>query len=443
MFTFWGIGVIIPQPSEKEEKSMGNRKDSKGRLLKENEQQRANGQYMYTYKEPSTGKTRFYYSWRLEKTDRNPAGKKLKAALREMEEELRKKAAVGISVRAESMTVEQAVTKYLLTKNNQRLSTRKGYVTTTRFLETQPLWKMKISDIATMDAKIIVGEWQTKQNKSYSQIHNYVGVLRPCFRMLVESDIIYKNPFDFKLSDVVVNNMQKRQALTTEDKNVYLKYIRNDEHYKRYYPIFHILFNTGIRVSELCALTIGDVNFEDSTILVSKQLFKEENGQYIVTPLKMKQADISRVIRVSPDTLEQFKIAIADRAKLKEELIVKDSRGNEYQGFIFLDKDRTPCVATNIESRFKWAYNKYERTYKRYIPRVTPHVCRHTYATELYRHGVSLKSAQYLLGHSSPDITARIYTDTDENRANEELAQLYKKKIVEEVGSEDFIDLDD
>jgi len=419
------------------------RRDSKGRILKENEVQRSDGQYMFTYKDPSTKKTKYVYSWRLEKTDRNPAGKKIKPALREIEKELQKKEAVGIGPAAEMMTVEQAVTRYLKTKQNQRLSTRKGYVTTTNFLETQPLWKMKVSDISTMDAKIIVGEWQTKQSRSYSQIHNYVGVLRPCFRMLMESDIIYKNPFDFKLSDVVVNNMKKREALTTQDMKAYLKYIKNDEHYGKYYPIFHILFNTGLRVSELCGLTISDIDFKESTINVGKQLFKEEDGKYIVTPLKMKKADISRVIRVNAETLEQFRIAIQTRPVLEKELVVYDKEGNSYQGFIFLDKDNTPCVANNIESRFKWAYNKYDRIYKYYIPRVTPHVCRHTFATELYRKGVSIKSAQYLLGHSSPDITARIYVDTDENRANEELSQLYKQEILEDLNEDEYLDLDD
>lgn len=442
MFTFGGDCVTIPQ-NYRRIKQMEVRRDTKGRLLKANEVQRADGQYMFTYKDSSTQKVKYYYSWRLEKTDRNPAGKKLKPALREMEAELQRKQAVGMSVASETMTVEQAVTKYLLTKQNAKLSTRKGYKTTTSYLKTQPLWKMKVSDLTIMDAKVIVGEWQTGQGKSFSQIHNYIGVLRPCFRGLVESDIIYKNPFDFKLSDVVVNNMKKRQALKSEDKAAYLKYIKNDEHYSKYYPIFHILFETGVRVSELCGLTISDVDFEESTITVSKQLFKEENGNYIVTPLKMKKADISRIIKVSPATLEQFRIAIESRPILKKELIVKDDRGNEHSGFIFLDKDNTPCVANNIESRFKWAYDKYDRTYKRYIPKVTPHVCRHTYATELYRHGISLKSAQYLLGHSSPDITARIYTDTDENRANDELAQLYKKEIIEEVGDNEYIDLED
>lgn len=62
------------------------------------------------------------------------------------------------------------------------------------------------------------------------------------------------------------------------------------------------------------------------------------------------------------------------------------------------------------------------------------YVCRHTFATELYRRGVSLKSAQYLLGHSTPDITARIYVDSDEGTANDEMLAKLVSDISEDLG---------
>jgi site-specific recombinase XerD len=41
---------------------------------------------------------------------------------------------------------------------------------------------------------------------------------------------------------------------------------------------------------------------------------------------------------------------------------------------------------------------------------VTPHIFRHTYATRLFHNGVDIKTAQYLLGHSSIQVTLGIYT---------------------------------
>lgn len=55
---------------------------------------------------------------------------------------------------------------------------------------------------------------------------------------------------------------------------------------------------------------------------------------------------------------------------------------------------------------------------------VRPHMLRHTYATNLYRAGIDLKTAQYLLGHSSIQMTANIYTHMDKEDAASSIAQL-------------------
>ena len=52
------------------------RKDNKGRILREGEQQRSDGRYMYSYTDSVTGKKKFVYSWKLERHDKVPTGKK-------------------------------------------------------------------------------------------------------------------------------------------------------------------------------------------------------------------------------------------------------------------------------------------------------------------------------------------------------------------------------
>lgn len=53
-----------------------------------------------------------------------------------------------------------------------------------------------------------------------------------------------------------------------------------------------------------------------------------------------------------------------------------------------------------------------------------PHILRHSYATNLYRAGIDLKTAQYLLGHSSIQMTANIYTHMEKEDASASLIQL-------------------
>lgn len=55
----------------------------------------------------------------------------------------------------------------------------------------------------------------------------------------------------------------------------------------------------------------------------------------------------------------------------------------------------------------------------------TPHIFRHTYATNLYYAGIDIKTAQYLLGHSSLDMTLKVYTHLD----NEQTNTIAKEKI--------------
>ena len=50
------------------------RKDDRGRILRDGEQQRADGRYMYTYRDPLTRKVSYIYSWKLEPHDRVPSG---------------------------------------------------------------------------------------------------------------------------------------------------------------------------------------------------------------------------------------------------------------------------------------------------------------------------------------------------------------------------------
>lgn len=67
----------------------GKRRDNKNRLLRTGEQQRADGRYMYTYKD-NAGRTVYVYSWKLEPTDRVPARKRDRMSLREKEKEIQK-----------------------------------------------------------------------------------------------------------------------------------------------------------------------------------------------------------------------------------------------------------------------------------------------------------------------------------------------------------------
>ena len=59
--------------------------------------------------------------------------------------------------------------------------------------------------------------------KSYSAIHSIRGVLRPAFQMAVDDDILRKNPFEFMLATVVVNDSVTHEAITRKEERAFLE----------------------------------------------------------------------------------------------------------------------------------------------------------------------------------------------------------------------------
>ena len=88
---------------------MRERRDNKGRILRRGEQQRKDGSYMYTVLDPVTKKRKFIYSWKLERHDKMPAGKKPDLSLREKIKLLERDLANGISLSGGDMTVLELV----------------------------------------------------------------------------------------------------------------------------------------------------------------------------------------------------------------------------------------------------------------------------------------------------------------------------------------------
>lgn len=401
------------------------RKDSRERILKENEQQRADGRYMYTYKDPTTGKKMYIYSWKLEARDKMPAGKKPDLSLREKEKLIEKDLRAGISYKAGGLTVLELVERYISIKTKVRPTTRAGYKTVINVLREDAFGKKKISDIKTSEAKMWLVGLQDG-GRSYSSIHSIRGVVRPAFAMAVEDDLIRKNPFDFKLAEVLINDSVKRDALTPKQERDFLKFIKEDEHFSQFYDGMFILFKTGLRISELCGLTIRDIDLQGRTINVYKQLQYTGGKKAYIEQTKTDAG--TRVLPMSDEVYEAFKRVISGRKKPRVEQMI-----DGVSGFLFLDEKGKPMVAYHWEKKFQHSVEKYNKIYKVELPKITPHVCRHTYCTNMAKSGISVKTLQYLMGHSDISVTMNVYTHLKLVDAQDELEKL---KVREQVKQE-------
>ena len=91
---------------------------------------------------------------------------------------------------------------------------------------------------------------------SYKTISNYKRSLKASFYMAIEDDCIRKNPFNFKLSDVLEDNSEPKVSLTPEQEEKMLAFMEQDKTYSKYYDEVVILLETGLRISEFCGLTV-------------------------------------------------------------------------------------------------------------------------------------------------------------------------------------------
>lgn len=401
------------------------RRDNKGRTLYKNERQRKDGRYMYTYRIPGMEKNKYAYSWKLQPRDKVPAGKKDELSLREIEKQLEEKFRKGIAYEAGKITVLELVERYVEQRRNVRPTTKNGMKTVINILKKDSFGKNMISQVKTSDAKAWLIKLQDG-GRSYTSIHNIRGVVRPAFAMAVEDDLLNKNPFDFELAKVLINDSVRRKAITQKQEREFLRFIKEDEHFKQYYDGMFILFKTGLRISELCGLTVSDIDLKERTFSVNKQLQYTSGKAYIE---KTKTFAGTRELPMSDEVYEAFKRVISGRKKPKVEQMI-----DGYAGFLFLDSREKPMLSYQWEKKFQHSVQKYNKTYKNELPKITPHICRHTYCTNMAKSGISIKNLQYLMGHSDIATTMNVYTHLGLEDVKEEMEQLkMKEKIKKEM----------
>jgi integrase len=287
-------------------------------------------------------------------------------------------------------------------------------------LRKDPFGTKRIDKVKTIDAQEWLVQLQ-KNGRGYSSIHVIRGVLRPAFQLAVDNDFIRKNPFGFGLSTVIYNDSVIREAISRDDERKFLKFVKEDRHFCKYYDGIYILFNTGLRISEFVGLTFNDLDFENMKINVDHQLQRNNGIGYNIRDTKTEAG--GRFVPMTTEVAECFKRIIANRKTPKVEPMV-----DGYVGFLFLDKDEHPMVAMHWEKYFQHIVEKYNKIYKVQMPKVTPHVCRHTFCSRMAAARMNPKTLQYIMGHSDIGVTLNTYTHLGFDDALDEMTRISKEK---------------
>ena len=377
------------------------RKDSKGRRLATGESQDKDGRYRYKYNDVF-GKRKSVYSWRLTESDPYPKGKRKDISLREKEKEVEKALRNAVATNGGNMTVLELVQKYISQKRGVKHNTQANYNFVINVIKKEDFGARRIDTIKLSDAKTWLIKLQD-DGRGYSSIHSIRGVVRPAFQMAVDDDLINKNPFEFQLATVVVNDSVTREAITRKQQREFLRFIKEDKHFSKYYDGIYILFYTGLHVSEFVGLTINDIEFDKERIKVDHQLQRTRNMEYEILTPKTEKGE--RYVPMQKDLADCFRRIIQNRKHPKIEPMI-----DGYSGFLFLDKNDMPMVALHWEKYFQHIREKYNSIYKVQMPCITPHVCRHTFCSNMAKSGMNPKTLQYIMGHSDIGVTLNTYT---------------------------------
>lgn len=219
-----------------------------------------------------------------------------------------------------------------------------------------------------------------------------------------------------------IKSKKEIEAFTVDEQTKFIKSLKKHRHK----ALIILVLGTGLRIGEVLALRWSDIDFDDSTVSISK-IFKRV---HLVNTNSEKKTEILELEPKTKSSKRTIPIPLKVLKELKShksrQAIEKLSAGEIYNdnNLVFPNEMGEPTDTRNLTRSYERALKKADIKYKNF------HTLRHTYATRLFESGVPLKTVQVLLGHSNIKTTADIYTHVMPNekiKAVEKLNKLFEE----------------
>ena len=216
-----------------------------------------------------------------------------------------------------------------------------------------------------------------KKRHSSSSVAHSLRIMSSFFNYLIKSKIIISNPMEFITVPKAANTLPR--VLSLNEIELLSEQMDGDSPKDiRDYAIEQLLFASGLRVSELVSLNLGDIDFDMKEVRV------------------IGKGDKQRIVPVGRSALEALQRYLSCRATFKP-----------VDNAFFVNRFGTRLTVRSVSKYIKQAANKCGLEGK-----VTPHKLRHSFATQLLINGADLRMVQEMLGHANLG-TTQIYTHVD------------------------------
>lgn len=405
------------------------RKDSKGRILKDGESIMPDGRYRYQYVD-AYGKRKAIYSWKLVPTDKIPDGKRSDLSLREKIKQVQKDVSDGIRIDNQK-TVNDIFDLWISLKRNLKDNTKQNYIYMYQQFVAPDFGKKKISKLVKSDVRRFYNTLVDERGLKINTLDSIHTVLHPVLELAVEDGYLRNNPSDNVMRELKQSHnydMEKKKALTVEEQNLFLDYLRDNEIYGHWYPVFAVMLGTGLRVGEVTGLRWSDVDLKEGTISINHTLVyyqhRDGKGCYFSVNTPKTKAGIRTV-----PILDGVKHAFVEEKKWRmANGVLCNAKIDGFTDFIFVNRfgnvQHQGTLNKALRRIIRDCNEEQLASGKKnpvLLPRFSCHTLRHTFATRLVESGVNIKAVQEILGHSDISTTMDIYVDAKEDFKKEEI----------------------
>ena len=299
-------------------------------------------------------------------------------------------------------------------------------MTTERFFNQVILPSFGDIRLEKVDVKFcqkIVNKWA----EEYTSYRLLIGYTRKVFEYAVHIEVLKTSPFDkvirptkkekkkvdkikfydLKELEVFLNHLEKKCDIAKKRSFIQHYYAEFD------LALFRLMAFSGMRVGEALALNWSDIDYENKTITISKNLSQTKQG-YVVSTTKTKKSN--RTISLDDRTLLTLKKWHLTQRKL---LFKKGYNNNK---MIFVRPNNKFITRNDIYQRS----TRIAQTCN--LHSIGCHGFRHTHASLLFESGANFKEVQERLGHTDISMTMNIYTHVTQ-KAQEETAQKFANYV--------------